>query len=46
MSTAQKADKELDDYFFNAHHRFTQTEPTPALSKHFKNVVFDKHPNS
>ena len=46
MSAKQRAEQELDEYFFDAHHKFTQTEKSPPTSKHFKTIIFSEHPNS
>jgi hypothetical protein len=46
MSAKQKAELELDNYFSENHHRFTQSEKAPPVSKYFKTIVFSDHPNS
>lgn len=46
MSASQKAEKELDSYFIDNHHKFTQSEKAPPISKYFKTIIFTDHPNS
>lgn len=46
MSAKQRAEKELDEYFTDNHHKFTQSEKAPHTSKYFKTIIFTDHPNS
>lgn len=46
MSASQKAEQELDSYFADNHHKFTQSVKHPPVSKHFKTIIFTDHPNS